>query len=287
MTAAGPLDIPSRQQWPNAGGYCGETSIQSIGLFFGAWISEEVVRSVAGGELLLGSNDTQALSTLHFSYSEWNNQAAQPQFQSFMAWLKGNLAKGIPCIFAAYVTDGNNDPDYDHIMPAIGVQYDNPLGYDPNDVLVFNDNFGGRLARPAGGLAGTRASCALDTVHGGCIPLSVDYGVAVTGMVDLAHATLPVSITVAGSSEPNVSLGQAASAMNATVTVSGLTPGASYALLRYDDFTRVPTDGTAAQFLASPYSHRQDFTASSPQWVFVDPSSFPSDGATYYRCVPR
>jgi hypothetical protein len=28
------LDIPPRLQWHNGNGYCGETSVQSIGMFF-------------------------------------------------------------------------------------------------------------------------------------------------------------------------------------------------------------------------------------------------------------
>jgi hypothetical protein len=287
LLPAGPLDIPPRNQWPNAGGYCGETSIQSIGLFYGAWISQQVVRTVAGGELLLGKNDTQALDALHFRYTSWSATAPQPQFQDFVVWLKTNLMHGIPCIFAAYVTDGINDPDYDHIMPAVGIQSMGLPGFDPNDVLVFDNNFGAQLMRPVGGLSGTRATCTLDTAHGGCVPEGVDYGVAVSGFLDDAQATLPVSISVGQSSEPNVSTGQAASAMHATVGVSGLVAGQAYALLRFDDYTKVPTSATAAQYLSSAYSSRQDFTAGSPGWTWADPASFPSDGATYYRCIAR
>jgi hypothetical protein len=60
-----------------------------------------------------------------------------------------------------------------------------------------------------------------------------------------------------------------------------------YALLRYDDYTKVPTNATAAQYLSSAYGSRQDFTAAAPSWSWADPASFPSDGATYYRCVAR
>jgi hypothetical protein len=279
LAPSGPLDIPPRDQWTNGDGYCGETSIQSIGLFYGAWISQQLLRTLAGGELLLGSNETKALDALHFHYSLFANQSAQPQLQSFLAWLESNLTNGVPCVFAAYVTDGNDDPDYDHIMPAVG--------WAPNDVLVFNDNFGDRLMRPASTLSGTRQSCSYDTAHGGCIPAGTDYGVAITGLADDAHATLPVSISVGQSSEPNVSTGASPSAMNAMVTVAGLQPGQSYALLRYDDYTKVPTAATAAQMLTSPYSSRQDFTATASSWSWADPKTFPSNGATYYRCVPR
>jgi hypothetical protein len=98
--------------------------------------------------------------------------------------------------------------------------------------------------------------------------------------------TLPATMMVAGTSEPNVSVGASPSHMTATVTVSGLTAGKSYTLLRYDDYTKVPTNATAAQFLASQFTHRTDFVASGVTWTFVDPTTFLSSGTTYYRAVP-
>jgi hypothetical protein len=124
-------------------------------------------------------------------------------------------------------------------------------------------------------------------VHGGCVPRDVDYGVAVSGVTDAQHVTLPITMTVPGTSEPNVSQGATASQMTATVTVSGLTTGLAYALLRYDDYRNVPTNTSAAGFLASQFTHRTDFTATGATWTFVDPVTFISSGTTYYRAVPR
>lgn len=281
------LNIPAREQWPNGGGYCGETSIQSIALFYGAWISQAVVRDVAGGEVLLGVNDAKALDALHFAHASFSSTASQPQYQGFMQWMKGELALGVPCIYGVYLTDGTNDPDYDHIMPATGVEFLSLATYDPNDRLTFNDNFGDRLTRDFGTLSGTRASCAFSSTQGGCVPLGVDFGIAVTGIVDAQHVTLPVSVSVPLGTEPNVSKGANASPMTATVTVSRLTVGGHYALLRYDDRTKVPTNASAAEFLASGFTHRTDFTAAQATWTLQDPSTFASDGAVYYRCVPR
>ena len=50
---------------------------------------------------------------------------------------------------------------------------------------------------------------------------------------------------------------------------------------------KVPTDATAAQFLASQFTRRTDFTATGSTWTFVDPMTFVSSGATYYRAVAR
>jgi hypothetical protein len=287
--AAGPgsrqLPIPPRNQWPDGDGYCGEMSIQSIALYYGAWISEEVARTVAGGELLLGSNATKALAALHVDHVDWDSSAPKPQFQSFVSWMKGYVASGVPCIYAIYLTDGNDDPDYDHIVPAVGVTYGDLSTYAASDTLTSNDNFDDQLTRAFGTLSGTRASCAYSSTQGGCIPQDVDYGVAFLGFLDAQHVTLPVSIKVPGDSEPNTSLGASPSALTATVSVSGLQSGAHYSLLRYDDYTKVPEDASAAGFLASSYTSRVDFTATGATWDYADPKTFPSNGAVYYRCV--
>jgi hypothetical protein len=53
------LDMPPRFQWSNAGGYCGETSLQMALLYNGAWVSQYVARAAGGGgqeeQLLLPS----------------------------------------------------------------------------------------------------------------------------------------------------------------------------------------------------------------------------------------
>ncbi len=280
------LDIPPREQWPNDGGYCGETSLQSIALLYGAWISQDVVRKVAGGEMLLGVNDAKALDALHFTYVLWNSESSAPQFQGFAAWLKGNLARQTPAIFSVYLTDGTNDPDYDHIMVATGATYRNADVYSASDTIFFNNNFGSALSRELGAFSATRASCSKDSLVGGCIPESVDYGVAVTGIVDPSKATRPVSISVAKNSEPNVSKGAAAESMMATGKAAGLTAGTAYALLRYDGYKKVPA-GNASEILAAPNTSRVDFTATASEWTFSDPTPFDSDSAVYYRCVPR
>ena len=281
------LDIPPRQQWENDSGYCGETSIQAIGLYYGAWISQQVARRAAGGELLIGVNDESALRALHLAHTTWDSDAPSPQFESFVAWVKSHLEQRVPVVYAIYLTDGVDDPDYDHIVPATGIAATAASGYAAADTLISSDNFGHRIERSVGGLAGTRSSCKSSSTQGGCVPRDVDYGFAITGITDARSATLPVRITVPVDHEPNVSVGEPAVPMTASVSVSALQAGHNYALLRYDDYTKVPTDATAADFLASSYSHRVDFTADGTQWTYADPVSFPSSGATYYRCVPR
>jgi hypothetical protein len=226
-----------------------------------------------------------ALDALHLDHAQYGGPVA-PQFQDFMLWIKTKLTLGVPVIFTVYLS-GSSDPDYDHIMPATGIASSNLPAYDATDVLTFDNNFGLQLMHAVGTMSGTRASCAAGLSEGGCVPQDVDYGTAVNGITDTQHATLPTTATVAQSSEPNVSQGAAPSQMNATVTVSGLQPGRGYALLRYDDYTKVPTNVSPAGFLASAYTHRTDFTATAAQWTQLDATPFVSSGVAYYRCVPR
>jgi hypothetical protein len=282
------LDIPPRIQWPNANGYCGETSVQSIALYYGTWVSQQLARTLAGGtQVLIGTNSPQVLQALNLAFTQWDNSVTQPQFEAFMVWLKSNLALGYPAYFGAYLTDGNNDPDYDHIMPATGIAYTNLSAYDPNDVLTYNDNFGDQIVRPASQLSATRAACSYSSTQGGCIPQNVDYGIAVTGVVDPQHVTLPVSLSVASPSEPNVSQGASPVQMTGTVTVTGLSSGVTYSLFRYDDYTAVPSAASAAGYASSSYTHRTDFTATGSTWTLVDPNTFTSDGSSTYRCVAK
>jgi hypothetical protein len=282
------LPIPARVQWQNSNGYCGETSIQSIALYYGTWASQQLVRTLAGGtQVLVGTNSPQVLTALQLTFTQWDNSVAAPQFQGFLVWLKGNLALGYPAYFGAYLTDGNNDPDYDHIMPATGIAYTTLPTYDAADVLTYNDNFGDQIMRPASALSATRASCAYSSTQGGCIPQDVDYGIAVTGVVDPQHVTFPVGLSVPSPSEPNVSTGASPASLTGTVTVSGLAAGGKYSLLRYDDYTKVPAAASAAGYASSSYTHRTDFTATGPTWTLVDPATFSSDGSATYRCVAQ
>merc|ERR1719281_2169895 len=74
-----------------------------------------------------------------------------------------------------------------------------------------------------------------------CVPNSVDYGYAITGVVDPAKKSLPVSLSVQFIDEPNFLYRNAKPAkLSGHVTVSGLTAGNGYSLLRWDDYSNVP-----------------------------------------------
>ena len=281
--------IPTRYQWDNANGYCGETSIQSIALYYGAWIPQQKARNAAGGELLVDENAATALKKLKLDFEEWDYEAPEPQFKKYMLWLKSNLVAGYPCITVVFLADSDlYSEDYDHIVPVVGVKSKSLYStkYMAGDSLIFHTLYDpDPIVRKFSTLASTRDDCDLELSAGGNIPQNTDYGIAIKGLQGDRDATLPTRLSVNRSNEPNVSLGEKAKNLKGTITVSALTPGAKYALLRYDDVAKMPTSGGSAVYLASDYDYKTEFIASGSVWEFKDPVGILSSGVTYYRCV--
>ncbi|HEX7414153.1 MAG TPA: T9SS type A sorting domain-containing protein [Bacteroidia bacterium] len=274
------LPISPRIQWANNNGYCGENSIQACGLYYGNYISEGICRTVAGGELLIYINDTIALNAFSFTYVEWNPNGTTPQYTTYLDWVKQYLYKKQPVIIAVYVS-GMSDPDYDHIIPAIGFNATNVNSYAATDSLTYNSNFDLMpFTRVFSTLYGTRAVANNSAPFPYYVPRDVDYGVAVTGNKDPNHLTKPVHIALDSTDEPNVSLGATACILRATLTVDSLTSGQSYALLRYNNYLTVPSVG----FNPTSASSVVYFTATSITKTVID--SFMSNSAVFYRCIP-
>ncbi|CAF1287533.1 unnamed protein product [Adineta ricciae] len=291
------LSIPPRLQWKHGNGFCGEVSIQSIALKFGAWISQGLIRKINKGEYLLqpvSSEDRrdplQTLTQLHLTYDEWNwKDTPQPQFRQFCQWMKRSILRGHPVVFGIFLPDDDCD-DYDHIVPAVGIKYENEDEHDPDhDKLIYYDLY--ELQQIEKGLnekefAATRASIDdKEDADDGCLPLNIDYGIAITGIVDKDGVTLPVHLSVSACDEQVPYFFPEPREMNGTVTVSGLLVGNFYALLRYSSYKHVPTGGDADAFLQSSYDEIHVFMAMESNYVYEDPKTIPSDGSVYYRCV--
>lgn len=153
--------VPPRFQWNHNGGYCGETSFIAAGLYYGQYLSQYDVRSIASpgkkqnaysngaysAQLLLGVNDKQTATSLRLSYEEWPRENLNDT-KDFIQWVKAHVLNGHPVIIGVF----NNfrllfeqsslpgDSQYDHIVPVLGFGTSNAAAYDDNDIIVFSDN---------------------------------------------------------------------------------------------------------------------------------------------------
>jgi len=283
------LDLPPRFMWgwsppPTAVGYCGSMSLQTVGLYYGNWITQDAARGTHGGHgpknsLLLGglhSSESHALKILHFNHTSWDSfHESTPQAEDFLQWSREAIYEKDPVIFGVYMKT-LEDPDYDHIVPMVG--------YDDSGIY-FNDlhaDFSFRYE--ISDFVRSRKKC-----KGGseefdyCLPDSVDYGIRVHGNMDPTGVLLPIRMSVDSWKEPDYSKedghGEIPKLIHANVTISELTAGSKYALLRYEDPASVPKQ----DFLDSKYTKRQDFTPSRDEMVFK--TSFMSNSTIFYRCI--
>ncbi|CAF4818649.1 unnamed protein product [Rotaria sp. Silwood1] len=185
------LDIPPRFQWDHANGFCGEMSLQCIGLYYGAWISQNLVRSLNRGEYLLQPQSAKdirdplrTLTLLRFTYEEWDwRNAPQPQFDQFCRWMKRSLLGKHPIIFGIFLPSMNCE-DYDHIVPAVGIRYQNEDDYNCDDKVIYYDLYDDeKIERcmSADKFGATRQSISMKRhVSDGCIPLDVSIVIRIT-----------------------------------------------------------------------------------------------------------
>ncbi|UJR17124.1 hypothetical protein I4U23_004020 [Adineta vaga] len=293
------LDIPPRLQWENGNGFCGEVTIQSFGLYYGAWISQKLVRDINQGEYLLEKTSMDdcrtpynTLSILGFTYNVWDwKNSSQPQFRDYCCWMKKSIIQGYPVMFVVYLRYFHQK-DYDHVMPAFGIRFRDENNYDPTDVLTYCNLYHERLIERKMNeqdLGATRKTCQKHCGEGGCIPLDIDYGIAFTGILDEDHVTLPVRLSVSASNEPNThpAYNEQPIEMDGIVTIRNLTIDRVYVLLRYSSYAYVPTKGTIDDFLSSNFDEKHEFMAKDTIYIYTDPKKIPSTGSVYYRCVPQ
>ena len=279
------LAIPARRQWDENDGYCAETCIQSVAMYYGTYVSQYRIRAMIDpdqqNEVLIGEDEDVVLDNLRMTYEQWDyDEQPTPQFESYLAWTKQQISNGYPVIGTVFMK-GESDPDYDHVLPFVGFESaHDTTGYYGDDKLIFYDNHSrNQFSRSFSTMYASR----LQTNEGTndyCIPEKLDYGCSITGVVDLRHETVPVQLSVDRWDEPDVVAGQKPAAMHGTLTFKSLVPGKKYSLLRYDDYRKVPE----AEFLAKGgYVWRHEFTAADATQTFTD--DFMSDGCVIYRCI--
>ena len=170
-------DIPPRFQWNHHGGYCGEVSLISAGLYYGQYVSQYTARCAGSGittnsqciccsdqsnQVLLGANNMSkaavAAGNMHLNYvvfpTEYNSQGTR----DLLSWVKAYVLNGYPVAIGLYENqylfygDTNRhagDPEYDHIVPVYGIESSDSappplpppfLTYVGTDKIYFSDN---------------------------------------------------------------------------------------------------------------------------------------------------
>ncbi len=271
-------DIPPRLQWNANAGYCGEVCFLSAGLYYGQYLSQYDARAAIGPhvrqnrtEILLGVNDQTTAAHMRLTSEEWNPSGQSRSPRQFLAWVKRHVLRGHPVAIGVYNNESRlyanpdptaGDPTYDHIVSVVGIasqhSLSSPRAY-ASDTLLFSDN--GLWGVSPGKFGPTRNfffrfvfdACTADRMRANTsdgpvysLPKGVpNYAIALTGIADLRHETLPVRVTTSRRTEsPPIARGSnrrpPGQPLDLTITISGLTPGVNYRLYRYDTLQKVP-----------------------------------------------
>jgi len=176
---------------------------------------------------------------------------------------------------------------YGHVEPVIGIQSNHPLNdttvYDDDVAVHFTDGGTNTVHRIISTLPGTWAGPGHPANCGKfsyCIgPYS--FGWAIKGFNDKREG-MPASLKLDPFlSEPDTRSGKKPNTIQGTLTVTSLTAGVSYDIYRWDTVKEAFTYSDVYKKTSFKY------TGTNGTYVYTDDASFPSDGTTYYRCVPQ
>jgi hypothetical protein len=310
--------LPPRIQWNANYGYCGETAFVSAGLYYGQYISQYDARAIASrntrqslesSQLLLGVNDVAAAKAMHLNATAFN-AAKQPTSRAFLNWVKSNVVAGSPVVIGVFANQSRfygtanlnaGDTEYDHIVTVTGItstrSLTGPTMYYADDVLTFND--GGlwtgtnglpqnSFSYPFGTFATTRQRANAKTGAVYSLKSGADYGIAITGIIDLNRDTVPVRLTTSVNAEtPTMVDGSntrpAARPITLTITVSSLQPGTTYNLYRYNSMVNEPD----SKFNANAAKAAQKWTITIPSGsTYTMTQTINSNEIAVYRAVP-
>jgi hypothetical protein len=258
----------------------------------------------------LGVNDVATAKAMHLSATAFNT-AQQPNSTAFLTWVKSNVTAGSPVVIGVFQNQSRfyglrnlnaGDAEYDHIVAVTGITSKYALTgttkYYADDVLTFNDN-GLWTKTPNGqpqnafsysfGTFATtrqRANATAGPVYS--LKSGADYGIAITGVIDLNRETVPVRLTTSTNAEtpamiPGSNTRPTAKPVTLTITVSNLKPGTTYTLYRYNTMANVPD----SKFNANATKAAQKWTikiASGTTYTMTQ--TIKSNETAVYRAVP-
>ncbi len=311
--------LPARIQWNANYGYCGEVSFISAGLQYGQYISQYDARAIASknarqnlesSQLLLGVNDVATAKAMRLSATAFNT-AQQPNSTAFLTWVKSNVTAGYPVVMGVFQNQSRfygtrnlnaGDAEYDHIVIATGITSTRPLTgpatYYADDVVTFNDNGlwtktpngqpQNSFSYSFGSFATTRQRANALTGPVYSLKSGADYGIAITGIMDLNRETVPVRLTTSTNAETPVMINgsntrPAAKPVTLTITVSNLKPGTPYTLYRYNSMANVPD----SNFNANAAKAAQKWTITiATGTTYTMTQTINSNETAVYRAVP-
>lgn len=311
--------LPPRIQWNANYGYCGETSFISAGLSYGQYLSQYDARAIASNnapqnrsssQLLLGVNDVAAAKAMHLAATPFNT-AAQTSTAAFLTWVKANVIAGRPVVMGVFMNQSRfygttnlnaGDAEYDHIVIATGITSTHPLTgpavYYADDILTFNDNglwTGTPTGQPQntfscsfGTFVASRQQANAKTAAVYSLKNGGNYGIAISGVIDLSRETVPVRLTTSVNAElpaiaKNSTTRPAAKPVTLTVTVSGLTPGVTYNLYRYTSMAAVPDSNINANAAKAAQKWTVKIASGS---TYTMTQTINSNEIAVYRAVP-
>ena len=311
--------LPARIQWNANYGYCGEVSFISAGLNYGQYVSQYDARAIASknarqslesSQLLLGVNDVATAKAMRLSATAFNT-AQQPNSTAFLTWVKSNVTAGSPVVIGVFQNQSRfyglrnlnaGDAKYDHIVTVTGITSKYALTgttkYYADDVLTFNDH--GLWTKTPNGqpqnafsysfgtFATTRQRANATTGPVYSLKSGADYGIAITGIIDVNRETVPVRLTTSTNAETPAMINgsstrPAAKPVTLTITVSNLKPGTTYTLYRYNSMANVPD----SKFNANATKAAQKWTikiASGTTYTMTQ--TINSNETAVYRAVP-
>ncbi|MFM8828300.1 MAG: hypothetical protein ACKOGE_03325 [Actinomycetota bacterium] len=177
-----------RLQWNANSGYCGETAFIAAGMSLGQYTSQWTARQLAAGNPDADQADeaNHLLVTWPAQGSTWQRAARAMRLEAegfdpdrfedaspngadaFLSWIKNRFLKGSRVIIGMFNNtglleeEGPGAPEYDHIVPLMGIRSDQPLvpDDDPGNPADYEQTYYGtdQLTIGDNGLFGLFAS---------------------------------------------------------------------------------------------------------------------------------